>query len=91
MKTAESICSRGGPVWPPVGRTIHLKVADMNCEAGPQIIERMDGRAPQAMRQCAGNRKKLPFYGNDFPALACSNDRGSMQNGPDRPDRIAAT
>ena len=63
----------------------------MNCETGPQIIERVDGRAPQAIRQCAGNGKELPFSGNDFPALACSNDRGSMRNGPDLPDRIAAT
>ncbi len=63
----------------------------MNCETGPQIIERVDGRAPQAIRQCAGTGKELPFSGNDFPALACSNDRGSMRNGPDRPDWIVAT
>ncbi|WP_231119115.1 hypothetical protein [Rhodovulum sp. MB263] len=77
-----------GRLWEP---TIHLKVADMNCETGPQIIKRVDGRAPQAIRQCAGHGKGLPFFGNDFQALACSNDRGSMRNGPDRPDRIAAT
>jgi len=63
----------------------------MNCETGPLIIERVDGRAPQAIRQCAGTGKELPFSGNDFPALACSNDRGIMRNGPDHPDRIAAT
>ncbi|RAZ83814.1 hypothetical protein DDV93_16120 [Cereibacter johrii] len=68
-----------------------MKVADMNCETGPQIIERVDGRAPQAIRQCAGHGKGLPMSGNDFPALACSNDCGSMRNGPDRPARIAAT
>lgn len=63
----------------------------MNCETGPQIIARVGGRAPQAIRQCAGYGKELPFSGNDFPALACSNDRGSMRNGLDHPDRIAAT
>ena len=63
----------------------------MNCETGPQMIERLDGRALQGIRQCGEHGKELPFSGNDFPALACSNDRGSMHNGPDRPDRIAAT
>lgn len=63
----------------------------MNCETGPQIVERVDGRALQAILQCAGHGKSLPFSGNDFPALACSNDRGSMRNGPDHLDRIAAT
>ena len=63
----------------------------MNCETGPQIIERVGGRAPQAIRQCAGHGMKLPSSGNDFPALACSNDRGCMRNGSDHPDRIAAT
>ncbi|RBO52668.1 hypothetical protein DSD19_13245 [Rhodovulum sp. BSW8] len=68
-----------------------MKVADMNCETGPQIIERVGGRAPQAIRQCAGHGKEWRSSGNDFPALACSNDCGSMRNGPDHPDRIAAT
>ncbi|QCP85173.1 hypothetical protein EYE35_05640 [Cereibacter sphaeroides] len=68
-----------------------MKVADMNCETGPQIIERVDGRAPQAIRQCAGHGKELPFSRNDFPALACSNDCDRMRNGPDRPDRPPAT
>ncbi|WP_245947697.1 hypothetical protein [Jannaschia seohaensis] len=66
-------------------------MADMNRETGPQIIERVGARAPQAIRHCAGHGKELPFSGNDFPALACSNGRGSMHNRPDRPDRIAAT
>jgi len=67
-----------------------LKVANMSCDTGPQIIKRLDGRALQTIRQCVGHGKELPFSGNDFPALACSNDCGSIRIGPDSPDRIAA-
>ncbi|WP_375186105.1 hypothetical protein [Pseudooceanicola sp.] len=63
----------------------------MNFETGPQIIEHVGGRAPQASGRCAGHGKELPFSGNIFPALACSNDRGTMRNSSEHTDRNVAT
>ena len=43
MKSAESICSRGGSVGRLSEGTIHLKVTDMICETATQTYECVSG------------------------------------------------